>query len=132
MGVLKSFKGRELLIMATRSVVGYKNEQGQFRGTYVHWDGYPSHMLPSLSERLRLEGYKVLTEWIEQGIAGGGYSSVDYNEPYNDVYEPWNLPVDNQEYGYLVQPDKVALVFSKWYEPVPEIEKPETELIDWR
>ena len=43
--------------MGTRSVVGYATPTG-FKGVYVHWDGYPEHMVPMLYELLRRDGYE--------------------------------------------------------------------------
>lgn len=34
--------------MGTRSAVGEVVGEGQYRAVYVHWDGYPEHMVPVL------------------------------------------------------------------------------------
>jgi len=39
---------REGRIMGTRSNVYVETEPGTFLGTYCHYDGYPSHMYPTL------------------------------------------------------------------------------------
>lgn len=120
--------------MATRSVVGYKNDAGEFIGTYVHFDGYPENMIPELNRRLKEEGENSLKAWVDKGVAGGGFRSVDHLEPYNDVSSPQNCSVDQEEYGYLILPDRVALVFDTHYEPQPpeEVFIPEENLVDWR
>lgn len=44
--------------MGTRSVVARHITNGEFDGRYVHWDGYPSHMLRALYEFIRRDGYE--------------------------------------------------------------------------
>jgi hypothetical protein len=44
--------------MATRSVVARHSENGELEGRYVHWDGYPTHMMGVLSEFIRRDGYE--------------------------------------------------------------------------
>jgi hypothetical protein len=44
--------------MATRSVVARQLENGELEGRYVHWDGYPTHMMGVLSEFIRRDGYE--------------------------------------------------------------------------
>lgn len=100
--------------MATRSVVGYYNEADDFRGTYVHYDGYPDHAVPELEKRLAEVGYEGLVQWIEDGIAHGGYISYEDDKPA-DADEPtledaWLMSLDDEEYGYVVRPgDTVEL-----------------------
>lgn len=36
--------------MATRSAIGYIRPDGSIRAVYCHWDGYPDHQLPILTE----------------------------------------------------------------------------------
>lgn len=86
--------------MATRSVVAYADENGDIRGTYVHWDGYPENMKPALREMLDDLGYEGVVEWIENGIEGGGYSEVGDVNPYHDGEQ--NCKIDQEEYGYFV------------------------------
>lgn len=90
--------------MATRSVVGYKNEQGEIRGTYVHWDGYPDNALVEISKRIESEGVEGFKEWVEAGVEGTGYSSYEDNIPYNDGGVN-NASLTSEEYGYLVHDD---------------------------
>lgn len=44
--------------MGTRSVVARQSENGELEARYVHWDGYPSHMMGVLSEFIRRDGYE--------------------------------------------------------------------------
>lgn len=44
--------------MGTRSVVARHVADGEFDGRYVHWDGYPAHMMNVLHEFIRRDGYE--------------------------------------------------------------------------
>lgn len=68
--------------MATRATLGYIDSSGNFRGTYVHYDG--TTLEGAARKRFEAEGYEALVKWIEAGVAGGGYSSVSDTEPYGD------------------------------------------------
>jgi len=41
------------MIMGTRSRIGRINPDGSITSIYTHWDGYPSHHLPILSQHYR-------------------------------------------------------------------------------
>lgn len=41
--------------MATRSFIGILNEDNTVNYIYCHWDGYPSYMLPMLSDNYNTE-----------------------------------------------------------------------------
>ena len=45
----QSSMAREGRIMGTRSNVYVETEPGTYIGTYCHYDGYPSHMCPTLA-----------------------------------------------------------------------------------
>ena len=36
----------------TRSQIGIINKRGKIESVYMHYDGYPDHMLPTIKERL--------------------------------------------------------------------------------
>lgn len=72
--------------MSTRSTLGYMDADGKFRGTYIHHDGFCVDV--AASARFKNEGYEALVEWIEAGIAGGGYSGINDAVPYGDVDAP--------------------------------------------
>lgn len=97
--------------MSTRSVVAYKTQAGETRGVYVHFDGYPENMLPELNKRFEEEGYAGSVEWIEEGIQGGGYSSVVDTEPYNDNDDIYVWGLKDEEYGYLITGNGVELAW---------------------
>ncbi len=49
--------------MGTRSAIGYKLPNGNIRASYCHWDGYPEHQLPILTEHYTtLEAVEALVE----------------------------------------------------------------------
>lgn len=100
--------------MSTRSVVGYERENGTVEGTYVHWDGYPEHMIPALTKRFEEIGFEGMKNWIDKGVEGQGFSSVLDEKPYDDGNEAWLQPIDAQEYGYEVTSDGVKLVYSQY------------------
>lgn len=68
--------------MATRSIIGYIDNEGQFRGTYVHYGMYVGRSAKTV---LETKGYQFLVDWIEAGIPAGGYSTFGIIEkPYDD------------------------------------------------
>lgn len=95
------------MAMATRSVVGYKREDGVVRGTYVHNDGYPEHMVDELWGKFQELGFEGMKEWIDKGVEGQGYSTVN-SEPYNDGDSPWLKEINDEEYGYTI--DKHGII----------------------
>lgn len=44
--------------MGTRSVVARLTDTAELEGRYVHWDGYPAHMMNVLHEFIRRDGYE--------------------------------------------------------------------------
>ena len=93
--------------MSTRSVLAYKHEDGEIYGTYVRFDGYPSHAIPAIQSRIDREGLDGVKAWIDKGVEGGGFSSYDYETTYDEGPCKWE--VDAQEYGYLLTDDGVRL-----------------------
>lgn len=73
--------------MSTNSVVGYKDANGDFRGTYVHWDG--DTVAESLSE-VHGQNHEALVNWVEEGIQGGGHSSYDSGS-YEEDESAWTM-----------------------------------------
>ena len=43
--------------MGTRSVIARYNIDGKWEGRYVHWDGYPTSMMPALEEIIARDGF---------------------------------------------------------------------------
>jgi len=77
--------------MATRSTIGIKNEKGEIKAIYCHWDGYPKH-----NGRVLVEHYNT-KEKVEELLALGDISELrervkpnedeehSYEKPLNDV-----------------------------------------------
>ena len=100
--------------MTTHSVVGYVREDGKVRGTYVHNDGSPEHMLKEVGHKLKSLGFEGIKKWIDAGVEGQGYSTVN-SEPYNDGDEPLLKDIDEEAYGYIVEEDGVIAIQSGFY-----------------
>lgn len=62
--------------MNNQSAVGYINTNGEFRGTYVGLTEDPNVVFNTVIEIADGDQARV-EEWIEAGIAGGGYVSLD-------------------------------------------------------
>lgn len=96
--------------MATRSIIGYIDNNDTFRGTYVHYDGYPENAVPETEKRLAEVGYAGFVQWVELGRFYGGYAGYDENTP-KDTDGPaqeidWKLT--DEEYGYVVYADETV------------------------
>ena len=61
--------------MGTRSAVFRQTENG-LEGCYVHWDGYPEHMVGALYELLRRDGYETVCRTLIDE-APNGWSSIN-------------------------------------------------------
>jgi len=67
--------------MGTRASIMIERENGNVDGIYLHWDGYPSHVLPIL------ENYYNTREKAEALINLGGisvlYKNISTNKPHS-------------------------------------------------
>lgn len=93
--------------MIVRSVAGYVNKEGEFRGTYVHTDGHPNEALPKIQKRIKEIGYEGWVKWVEQGIEGAGFDSYDSDVAFSDR-EPQLMPYKAAlflQYAYKILPD---------------------------
>lgn len=61
--------------MATRAIIGYKNEDGTVTGTYNHNDGYPRHLLNEISALVERDGFARAASVLVQHA--NGWSFVD-------------------------------------------------------
>jgi len=92
--------------MSTHSVLGVKQADGEIVGCYVHYDGYPSHMLDAIKDYIKNHSTSELSALIEKAQESGGMrcfhspsfesesretALLDDNEPYkidkSDFYE---------------------------------------------
>lgn len=81
-----------LASLATRSAVGYYRETNgltgerfKFVGCYVHYDGYQVHR--DIYRRFGTNT-EAIKNWINEGIAGGGYRNALGAEPYGTRPNP--------------------------------------------
>lgn len=66
--------------MATRSAIGYRKPDGSICAVYCHWDGYPEHQLPILTER-----YDSLRK-VQALIRPGSMSSLQTEQLWDSDY----------------------------------------------
>ena len=94
--------------MATRSVIGYIQEDGSYLGVYCHYDGYPSGV-GSFLLKMNPEDIKTM---VTAGIIKGGIRSI-YSSDLTEVEyfnEAWpeakrtELP-GGEEYDYILDTD---------------------------
>lgn len=122
--------------MGTRSAVGVRNENGQYKGRYIHWDGYPSWVGLKLRELIDRDGVQQVVKTIvldnygwsnlnprEEGPLSTGYSdgrfkvvpyygiayTTEQNQSTPDdwIEEPGDL---GTEWLYLIEEDGSILV----------------------
>lgn len=67
--------------MATRSAIGYLRSDGSIRAVYCHWDGYPEHQLPILTEH-----YNNLRK-VQALIRPGSMSSLRTEQLWDSSYD---------------------------------------------
>jgi hypothetical protein len=94
--------------MATRSVIGYIQEDGSYIGCYCHYDGYPSGV-GSFLLKMSPEDIKTM---VTAGIIKGGIRSIYSTDLAGVEYfdESWpharrtQLP-GGEEYDYILDTD---------------------------
>jgi hypothetical protein len=69
--------------MGTRSNVYVETEPGTYVGTYCHYDGYPSHMLPTLTA---IDNNVLLTHILLAAPQGGFRILQTHGTEYLDDY----------------------------------------------
>lgn len=58
--------------MSTHCVLGVKHTDGNIVGCYVHYDGYPSHMLDAIKDYVDSYSTAVLSSLIKEAQQSGG------------------------------------------------------------
>jgi hypothetical protein len=94
--------------MATRSVIGYMQEDGTYLGVYCHYDGYPSGVGRTLM-KMNSEDIKAM---VTAGIMRGGIRCINSPdlaevEYFNEVWPEarrTQLP-GGEEYDYILDTD---------------------------
>lgn len=96
--------------MATRAVIGYKNEDGTVTGTYNHNDGYPRHLLNEISALVERDGFaraaSVLVQhangWYFVDSQAVGDAGAQVLEGYGRFY------TDDETYPYTASIDDLV------------------------
>lgn len=73
-------------IRHNQSAVGYIDANGEYRGTYVGFTEDPNVVFNTVIEIAGGDQARI-EEWIEAGIAGGGYVSLDDDTTLNQSDE---------------------------------------------
>lgn len=77
--------------MGTRSVIARYNIDGKWEGRYVHWDGYPTSMMPALSEIIARDGFAAASKvLIDEHF---GWSSINPNMTLEEQTEGHIVPL---------------------------------------
>ena len=99
--------------MATRSVIGIRENDGQITQIYCHWDGYPSNHWPLLTQHYAIE------HKVRQLMSYGDRSALDA-KPESGLFQNGSKArtdadwIDyGQEYEYLFENG------TWYYRPVP-------------
>jgi len=94
--------------MATRSVIGYIQEDGSFIGVYCHYDGYPSCMGQKLLGMADEDIRTIVTAGIMKGgirtVGGSTLDSVEYFDEHWSEAKRTQLP-GGEEYDYILDTD---------------------------
>lgn len=122
--------------MATRSIIAIP-EGDSWKGRYVHWDGYPSHMAESISEIVRRDGLEKAIKIFTGAIYGwsridpsetgnqsaGDHQSIDvkgYGSAYAEVFdESWLVPDSGcgTEWVYVLTTGGLLVIKEYWNGP---------------
>lgn len=92
--------------MATRSTIGYETADGRYVATYVHYDGYPSHMKGELQDLDREDvEIMVTTGWIRGGIRTMSGGRPEYFNDGADMRFDLDRLCPTEEYAYMLTLD---------------------------
>lgn len=133
--------------MGTRSVIAIPDGDA-WRGRYVHWDGYPTHMAKALTDIVRRDGLSKAILTLTESFYGWSSISAtqtdESNEPdldtdrfasvagfgtaYTDEPDNWHTPDPEAatEWAYVLCPAGLLIVKQGYKEPDRAI-----GLFDW-
>lgn len=97
--------------MATRSLIGYVTKDGNVRGTYCHWDGYPAYMGNILDRHYNSP--EVVEQLVQYEISNIGTDGTPEYSNGPDGPLSWDTPAAfledfdfyGTEYHYLLTED---------------------------
>ena len=109
--------------MATRSVIGYIQEDGSFIGSYCHYDGYPS----GVGLNLLMMSSDDIKTMVTAGIIKGGIRSIYGSDLAGVEYfdESWpearrtQLP-GGEEYDYILDTDGTLTCTDRQGNDIPQ------------
>ena len=85
--------------MSTHCVLGVKHADGEIVGCYVHYDGYPSHMLDAIKDYVDSYSTTELSSLIKEAQQSGGmrcfhspsFESEDRKTEFLDDPDPYKI-----------------------------------------
>lgn len=101
--------------MSTTGSIGYIDQSGNYRATEIGADADPESVSSVFTEMFGHITAKELIQWVERGIAGGGYDGL-YNhetlEERGDATGPSLIDAENYDYyldyTYVVTDGKLS------------------------
>lgn len=90
--------------MSTTGAIGYIDQNGNYRGAVVGADAYPESVMEILPSMVTRMSSVEFINWVERGIAGGGYDGIYNHETMEDRGEcvaPWLIDSENYDDSYL-------------------------------
>lgn len=107
--------------MATHSTIGYETPDGGYVGVYVHYDGYPQHMLP----RVREMSWDAVATEVSRAILQGGGRSLErgvlrtfgeHRDPNEWLRDKW--PCTDEEFNYRKRLDGTVECINHTGDPI--------------
>jgi hypothetical protein len=90
--------------MSTTGSIGYIDQNGNYRATFVGSDAYPEDVHEAIGDLLTEMNAEEFIQWVETGIAGGGYDGLYNHETMEERGEsdgPVLIDADNYDGCYL-------------------------------
>jgi hypothetical protein len=100
--------------MSTTGSIGYLDQNGNYRATFVGSDAYPEDVHEAIGDLLTEMNAEEFIQWVETGIAGGGYDGLYNHETMEERDEsdgPCLIDAENYDqsglyYTYVVTGEK--------------------------
>lgn len=101
--------------MSTTGCIGYIDQSGNYRATEIDADMNPENVSRVFAEMFGHVTVTELIQWVERGIAGGGYDGLYNHETKAERGEakgPSLIDADNYDYyldyAYIVTDGKIS------------------------
>ena len=113
--------------MGTHAQIGVRHCDGSINGTYVHYDGYPGHMIQAIKKFIQRFTTSGLTVAILRASQTGGYrffsddgdltdNLLDDNDPSKITAETWEDDWYGASHMYLVDYETGKVNYKNKYE----------------